>query len=120
MAAHRLPAEVHIADHGTPAVNMPSILKHHLSMAYCGKRDRGYFEAEIYLSPHCGAPLGYGNYTCLQFDVLPGRVFTSRDQSSSIPLPPGFDSHRSPCGQEWIVFDSHQLRPRDIITCIPY
>jgi hypothetical protein len=114
-------AKVKVAFHGTRNENIPSIVKNALRTEYLGRHtgDRGWYGAGCYLTPRI---LYAGEYASsapiLLFDVLPGRVDTAaehpRDEGTTVQA--GYDSHRSPCGQEWVFFDSDQLLPRYIIT----
>jgi hypothetical protein len=92
-------AQVLVAYHGTPVENIPSIGKDNLRIEYLGRNcgDRGCYGAGCYLTPSSSVGLEYSSYgPILQFDVLPGRVYTvAQYPALGIPLRDGFDSHRS-------------------------
>ena len=52
----------------------------------------------------------------LQFDILPGRMYQMADVKNGAPREEGFDSHVSPKGFEYVMFDSRHVRPRYVIS----
>jgi hypothetical protein len=117
---HHASPSVQVAYHGTAEQNIRSIAQNNLSMDCVGRNTDCSFGAGMYVSPHSNLAAGYsGTGTIIHFDVLRGRVYTCPDERDcrQIPLEPGHDSHQWDEEEDiWVVFDSHQLLPRYIIT----
>ncbi|KAL6052497.1 Low molecular weight neuronal intermediate filament [Balamuthia mandrillaris] len=114
-----------MAYHGTSENNIESILEKGLLVPGVGKglniqhaTDTGYWGKGIYLSPNAGMSVGYcrGGKKLLICSVLMGRPFQCKELIHGQPLKPGYDSHKAPGGQEWIIFNPAQVLPCYLIT----
>eukprot|EP00667_Euglena_gracilis_P024723 EG_transcript_28611 len=114
---------ISVAFHGTRLQNVHSIVREGLVVP---REETGVAVASgstygrgIYLSPRAELSIGYcqGN-KLLVCAVLLGRqmVCTGRSFREGLTeCAPGYDSHVSPCGNEWIVFNEAQVLPCFVI-----
>lgn len=113
--------------HGTRPRNIDSIVRENLSMEKKGQTDSGWFGAGMYFSRYADYCMQY--YTTgqwkrveagdrgrlLQFDIMPGRQYQVDHARMMIARRDGFDSHVSPTGFEYVMFDARHIRPRYVI-----
>jgi hypothetical protein len=113
--------------HGTLAANIPSIVQNNLDMKNQGQKDSGWFGGGLYFSKYADYCLMYASpnlkpptagKTCklIQFDILPGRIHQLTNMKVGEPRTPLFDSHVSPNGFEYVMFDSRHILPRYVLT----
>jgi len=110
-----------IAYHGTRANLVPSITDRGLlvpgSASGVGHvTDSGWYGKGIYLSPNPDLSLGYTQGgKMLVCSVLMGRVFKCTERLDGQGCKRGYDSHESPCGQEYVIFNAAQVLPCYVI-----
>lgn len=109
-------AEQHpvLAFHGTTVQHIESIVLQNFDVQCCR---RGRFGAGIYFSECTRTAMAYGRgQQVLLSKVLLGREFQCPGQMNNQPLKAGFDSHRSPDGNELVVFDQGQILPCYVVN----
>jgi thiol-disulfide isomerase/thioredoxin len=116
------------AFHCTHPSNISSIASNNVSMAKKGKTDAGYFGSGLYFS---GFPdytfkynangKGFDNWSIgdkgvtIMFDVLLGKPCKLSGLALGADKTPGYDSHESPLGYEWVLFDPDQCLPLYVV-----
>lgn len=113
------------AFHSTKPTNIEGICQQNVLMKKAGSTDSGYFGAGLYFSRHPDYTFIYGNQmkppiagdrgTVLLFKVLLGRSKQLHNLQMGASLESGYDSHVSPKGFEWVLFDSDQCLPCYVI-----
>jgi hypothetical protein len=108
------------AFHGTKSARMSSIEQKGLlvpgSSGVTHATDSGWYGRGIYLSPNCQVSLGYSDDGKLLIcAVLMGKIFKCRNRIDGAGLQPNCDSHESPEGNEFIVFNPGQVLPVFVI-----
>lgn len=135
------PAEaIRVAYHGTHPDNIGAICENGLSMekVQSATGDGGWFGAGLYLSQHADYVMQYGTTLTpgtlfelrrarlgdrgklLRFDILPGRMHLLEDFAFGKRLDPvganrQHDSHVSPSGFEYVLFERDQALPTYVI-----
>ncbi|RUS13029.1 hypothetical protein BC938DRAFT_478189 [Jimgerdemannia flammicorona] len=120
------PGNVVQAYHSTLPKNVESISKSNLSMSAAGKTDSGWFGAGLYFSAYPDYTFTYNFKPCRKvqpgdrgsvfvFDVCLGNKKQLEGLKNGSSLTPGYDSHESPMGCEWVIFNENQCVPRFII-----
>eukprot|EP00667_Euglena_gracilis_P013304 EG_transcript_13720 len=113
---------IQVAFHGTSARNVQNIVREGLVVpreatgvaVASGSR----YGLGIYLSPNAGFSIRYchGGNKLLVCAVLLGKAWTCTGVEYGVPVArPGFDSHISPCGNEWVLFSEAQVLPCFVI-----
>ncbi len=61
--------------------------------------------------------MGYcrGGTKLLIVSVIMGKIFKCSNMITGQPLSHGYDSHTSPDGNEWVIFDECQILPCYIV-----
>jgi hypothetical protein len=108
------------AYHGTKAIRMPSIEEKGLLVpgtnGVTHATDSGWYGRGIYLSPNCDVSLGYSDDGRLLIcAVLMGKIFKCHNRLDGAGIQPNCDSHESPGGDEYIVFNPGQVLPVFVI-----
>eukprot|EP01119_Soliformovum_irregulare_P011711 TRINITY_DN2962_c0_g1_i1.p1 TRINITY_DN2962_c0_g1~~TRINITY_DN2962_c0_g1_i1.p1 ORF type:complete len:560 (+),score=137.88 TRINITY_DN2962_c0_g1_i1:29-1708(+) len=111
-----------IAFHGTAAANIPNIVR--IGLVVPGSHgvqhatDTGFYGKGIYLSPNPGLSIGYcrGSGKLLVCAVLMGRRLKLKAMCQGAALRKGFDSHVSPDGNEFVLFQASQVLPLFVIN----
>jgi len=108
------------AYHGTKAARMSSIESKGLLVpgtnGVTHATDSGWYGRGIYLSPNCDVSLGYSDDGKLLIcAVLMGKKFKCHNRLDGAGLQPNCDSHESPGGDEYIVFNAGQVLPVFVI-----
>jgi hypothetical protein len=70
----------------------------------------------MYASPNLRPPIDGQTCKLIQFDVLPDRIHQLNDLKVGQPRTQGCDSHVSPNGFEYVMFDSRHILPRYVLT----
>jgi len=123
--AKSIEAKPRIAYHGTNSNFIPSIQEKGLlvpggASGVKHKTDSGWYGRGIYLSPNPGLSLGYTQGgKMLVCSVLMGKIYKCPGRMDGQPLKKGYDSHESPCGQEYIIFNCCQVLPCYVIEITP-
>ncbi|KAJ3111322.1 hypothetical protein HK100_002724 [Physocladia obscura] len=111
------------AFHGTKSANVKPICTNNVSISKFGQTDQGYFGKGFYFSKYADYTFAYAHNnaarpikvgekgTVIMFHVLLGKQFQVQDLKMGTSCEPGYDSHVSPKGCEWILFDSTQCLP---------
>jgi hypothetical protein len=113
--------------HGTLSASIPSIVQENLSMAKKGSTDAGWFGGGLYFSKYADYCMMYASAnkkpltagkSCklIQFDIVPGRIHQMDEVKVGALRTPGYDSHVSPNGFEYVMFESNHILPRYVIS----
>eukprot|EP01116_Phalansterium_solitarium_P023608 TRINITY_DN836_c0_g2_i2.p1 TRINITY_DN836_c0_g2~~TRINITY_DN836_c0_g2_i2.p1 ORF type:complete len:440 (-),score=152.75 TRINITY_DN836_c0_g2_i2:1070-2389(-) len=82
--------------------------------------DDGYFGKGVYFTAFSDYAAWYSaersSDQVLLSKLLVGKQFSCNQRMDGKPLQPGYDSHRSPKGNEFVIFSKEQILPRYIIT----
>ena len=109
-----------VAYHGTSSSRISSIVTRGLlipgqSSHVTRKTGAGFYGDGIYASPDPAVSAGYADSASskrlIVCSTILGRIFRCPDLMMDAPLQPGFDSHISPCGREYVLYDSAQILP---------
>ncbi|KAJ3115940.1 hypothetical protein HDU96_010802 [Phlyctochytrium bullatum] len=129
LASESRPNTLLFAFHATPSTNIPAICQFNLSASKIGTTDSGYFGKGFYFSTHadyCARYIHKNGVKDLKlgdtgkmilFAILPGKVFPLSDDSGTslgMQQKQGYDSHVSPKGAEWVLFDNNHFVPRAV------
>ncbi|KAJ3379961.1 hypothetical protein HDU84_006265 [Entophlyctis sp. JEL0112] len=111
------------AFHGTKAANVKDICTKNVSMAKAGSTDAGYFGKGLYFSKYADYTFAYAHAgvaenikpgqpgTVIMFQILLGRQMRVASLTMGADRTAGYDSHVSPKGCEWVIFDNSQCLP---------
>jgi len=110
-----------IAFHGTKALRMSSIEQKGLlvpgNSGVTHATDSGWYGRGIYLSPTPSYSMAYSDDGRLIIcAVLMGKAFRCVNRLDGAGLQPGTDSHMSPDGQEYILFEAGQVLPLFVLN----
>jgi len=110
-----------IAFHGTKSARMASIEQNGLlvpgSAGVTHATDSGWYGRGIYLSPTASYSMAYSDDgRLIVCAVLMGKVFRCMSRLDGAGLQPNSDSHESPDGQEYVMFDAGQVLPLFVIN----
>eukprot|EP00005_Dracoamoeba_jomungandri_P003913 CAMPEP_0174259430 /NCGR_PEP_ID=MMETSP0439-20130205/8254_1 /TAXON_ID=0 /ORGANISM="Stereomyxa ramosa, Strain Chinc5" /LENGTH=198 /DNA_ID=CAMNT_0015343311 /DNA_START=270 /DNA_END=863 /DNA_ORIENTATION=- len=120
-------AQPQLAYHGTAESNIESILERGLLVPETGEgkdvshaTDTGYWGKGIYLSPNSQMSVGYcrGGKKLLIVSVLMGVSYQCQNLIHGAQKQPGFDSHKAPGGNEWVIFDPAQVLPCYVVKIL--
>lgn len=96
-----------VAYHGTSTVAIDGISKTGFLLSKLGGNtgNKGFYGAGVYCSKNAQISVGYArDGQLLVCAVLMGKIYKCPGMMTGAPLQSGFDSHESPCGNEWVVF----------------
>lgn len=115
--------------HGTHQSNIPAIVDNNLSIEKKGQLDSGWLGAGLYFSQHADNVMAYMTTSnkfndvkagqsgkLLQFDILPGRMNRLANVKEGVSRELFYDSHVTPNGFEYVLFDARHVRPRYVIS----
>ena len=113
-------AKPKLAFHGTRAEKIGSITDKGLlvpgTLGVTHATDSGWYGKGIYLSPNPDISMGYTQGgKMLVCAVLMGKIFKCPARCDGSPCKPGYDSHESPCGGEYVLFKAAQVLPCYVI-----
>ena len=109
-----------VAYHGTSSSRISSIVSRGLLIPgqashVTRKTGAGFYGDGIYASPDPAVSAGYADYASskrlIVCSTILGRIFNCPGMMLDAPLQAGFDSHISPCGREYVLYNSAQILP---------
>lgn len=112
-----------LAFHGTPAHNIPLILKTGFLLSKVGSTtDAGYYGRGIYFSEFSSFSMGYsrGSNRLLICKLLQGKPYRMTKIRNGCKLTAGYDNHTSPDGHsELVMFDMGCILPCYVLHFSP-
>lgn len=107
--------------HGTQDANIKPIVENNFKVpgqqGFQHRTDTGYYGRGVYFSEYPKYSMSYiqGTQQLLMSQILPGKVYRCTGKIQGSALQTGYDSHLSPDGNEWVIFDNKQILPFYIV-----